>query len=185
LLALRKVRLQIRDSKGNPLPDATHLTAVTAGWEKVLLLPYATNKMADAVEDIASAVEFGNREVKSPKQLPVQSLSKLCQCRNQIVGYVDLGLIPAVYETPFPISPASANATLANGPTTPKCIRVAYEQFRAAIASDPSLDPNKPQAVYGSVRERAKIAGGDLPDKNTWLRYVRKGKRFFEPPPQP
>jgi hypothetical protein len=85
------------------------------------------------------------------------------------------------HEIPLEALPEPDNSTR----NIPKHIRLAYEQYRAALDANASLNPNRPQSVYAAVKARIKGTGVELPEKAAWLRYVRKGKRLIESNSEP
>ncbi|MCY2954810.1 MAG: hypothetical protein NTU53_23005 [Planctomycetota bacterium] len=64
------------------------------------------------------------------------------------------------------------------GKASPCQIR-ALQQYQDAIATDPRLQRKDCQTVYKSVEARVKSFGNpnDLPDFNTWTRYVRAARK--------
>lgn len=69
-------------------------------------------------------------------------------------------------------SPSAAQA-----PPIARCHEIAYQQYREAIEIDPSLEAKPKSAIYAVVKERCRGTGQSLPDKATWLRYIRKAAR--------
>jgi hypothetical protein len=63
-------------------------------------------------------------------------------------------------------------------PPPKKRFQVAYEQYRM------HFKPNaKIAEIYAAVKMTAEGTGAKIPKLKTWERYVRDGKRFYEPPP--
>jgi hypothetical protein len=74
-------------------------------------------------------------------------------------------------------SPAAPTATSPSGIRVRPCHQLALAQYDQALQSDPSLEGKSPSVIYAAVKRRVGATGESVPDRATWLRYVRHAKR--------
>jgi len=83
------------------------------------------------------------------------------------------------------VSTAKPSASTSPTPEPAEHIKLAYQQYRSALDSDESLLGATYAKVYAAIKRRTAGTGQDLPDRDTFIRYVRSGKKYYEPKPTP